>query len=270
MIEYKQCSNTNKYKEKYCNLILEMEDQVNHLITQLKLHNLYDNTLVIYTSDNGGMVNFNTEGEEPVWPASYGQNYPFRGSKTTLFEGGTRVTSFITGGLIPKISRGSEYSNLSHAVDLHSLILKVSESQSNRDIDGIDIWDLIFNNSCSIIRNELPLNIIDSGTSFSSIIYENYKLITGSPWLFPQTDGWWNESHESPPIHEEEYFLFDIVQDPFERNELNISQNRVLVNKLLHKIKDYIRSEYKEPQPNVINPRSLPKYYNNVWYPFEK
>ena len=41
-----------------------------------------------------------------------------RAGKTTLFEGGVRGASFITGGLVPAAIRGTKRDDLAHAVDI--------------------------------------------------------------------------------------------------------------------------------------------------------
>ena len=49
--------------------------------------NIWENTIIIFASDNGGAHSF--------------QNYPLRGAKGTFFEGGIRVPSFLTGRYLP-------------------------------------------------------------------------------------------------------------------------------------------------------------------------
>lgn len=44
---------------------------------------LYDDTLIVFTSDNGGN------------PIVAGSNYPYTGSKSTAWEGGSRAPAFI-------------------------------------------------------------------------------------------------------------------------------------------------------------------------------
>eukprot|EP00116_Pleurobrachia_bachei_P005532 sb/3465794/ len=85
----------------------------------LKEEGLYDNTLIVFTSDNGANVGYckttsytgeNPEGREP------GSNFPFRGGKRSVFEGGIRLVSFVHGpGLIRNPGRIS--SDMVHLVD---------------------------------------------------------------------------------------------------------------------------------------------------------
>lgn len=68
--------------------IHELDDAVGTLLAALDRLKLADNTLVIFTSDNGGVMD---DGYEDVGKFDYHPNAPLRGTKATLFEGGHRV-----------------------------------------------------------------------------------------------------------------------------------------------------------------------------------
>ncbi len=68
--------------------IHELDDTVGQVLSALDRLKLTDNTLVIFTSDNGGVMD---DGYEDVGKFDYHPNAPLRGTKGTLFEGGHRV-----------------------------------------------------------------------------------------------------------------------------------------------------------------------------------
>ena len=89
-------------RKTYLGMISAMDESVGRVIRALKTAGQYDNTIFVFSSDNGGQTMYG------------GDNYPFRGRKFTLWEGGVRSAGFITG---PGIPAGKGYDNLFHAVD---------------------------------------------------------------------------------------------------------------------------------------------------------
>lgn len=69
----------------YAAMIQSMDDAVGTLLDALDRLKLADDTLIIFTSDNGGNMYDEVDGTTPT------SNRPLRGGKATLFEGGTRV-----------------------------------------------------------------------------------------------------------------------------------------------------------------------------------
>lgn len=73
----------------YAAMVESMDDAVGTLLDALDRLKLADNTIVIFTSDNGGNMYDEVDGTTPT------SNAPLRGGKATLFEGGTRVPCII-------------------------------------------------------------------------------------------------------------------------------------------------------------------------------
>ena len=71
---------THKDRRNYAGLIVAMDDNVGKVLSTLENTGLNDNTIVIFTNDNGG-----PGGKDPT------SNYPLRGYKGGLYEGGVRV-----------------------------------------------------------------------------------------------------------------------------------------------------------------------------------
>lgn len=80
---------SNGYRERmiqshivYAAMISSMDDNVGKIVSELKRLGLYENTIIVFTSDNGGLST--SEGSPTC-------NYPLRGGKGHLHEGGIRV-----------------------------------------------------------------------------------------------------------------------------------------------------------------------------------
>ena len=77
--------NANAFNPTYAAVIETMDDTVGRLLAKLDALGLADNTLVIFTSDNGGL-------QVPEGPqATITHNAPFRAGKGFLYEGGLRI-----------------------------------------------------------------------------------------------------------------------------------------------------------------------------------
>ncbi|XP_069103593.1 arylsulfatase J-like [Argopecten irradians] len=93
----------NEGRRKFSGMVTAMDDVIGVVTDALKVYGMYEDTLIIFTADNGG------------WPAANGNNWPLRGSKITIYEGGTRVTAFVHGAGLEKT--GYTYNGMIHAVD---------------------------------------------------------------------------------------------------------------------------------------------------------
>ena len=102
------------------------------VLDELKRLGLDENTIVIFTSDNGSRAR---EG---------GSNAPLRGRKGTTWEGGMRVPCIVRWpGMVPV---GATCDELAASIDLLPTIaaLTGAEPPSDRTLDGLDISNLLF------------------------------------------------------------------------------------------------------------------------------
>ena len=68
-----------------CKNIQAIDSGVKRIVKVLKLTGLYDNSIIIFSSDNGG---------------SYASNHPLKGKKEQVYEGGVRAVGFVHSPLI--------------------------------------------------------------------------------------------------------------------------------------------------------------------------
>ena len=70
-------------------MVTALDDLVGNLTAKLIETGLYDNTVIVFSSDNGGAFRL-------------GNNSPLKGWKGQIYEGGTRVPAFIHSPLLQK------------------------------------------------------------------------------------------------------------------------------------------------------------------------
>merc|ERR1712032_123861 len=125
-----------------------MDEGVGNITAALKRRGIYDGTLFVFSADNGGPTN----GNEGTWSS----NYPMRGGKNTLWEGGTRAVAAVRGpGLRHDLTGSVSYAKI-HATDWLPTLIRVASGDAGwleRNIpegelpfllgDGVDVWDAI-------------------------------------------------------------------------------------------------------------------------------
>lgn len=116
----------------YADVLLELDWSVQEINQTLKDNGLEDNTVVIFTSDNGPWI-------------AYGNHAgitPFREAKATSFDGGIRSACIIK--YPPAITPGSRSDRTFFSIDLlPTLATLAGVSLPDQAIDGKDIWPLI-------------------------------------------------------------------------------------------------------------------------------
>ena len=117
----------------YGDLMMEIDWSVGEIIRSLKENNILDNTLVVFTSDNGPWLNFGNHA---------GSTGGLREGKGTSFEGGQRVpTLMMWPDVIPK---GKIANQLSSTIDLLPTIAHITGGKlPEHKIDGVNIFDIL-------------------------------------------------------------------------------------------------------------------------------
>jgi arylsulfatase I/J len=110
----------------------DLDTVVGRVVAALKQTGLYDNTVIAFTSDNGGDPNYG------------GNNLPLRGQKETLWEGGLRVPAFVHSPLLAAARAGTVSRQLFHITDWMPTLLRAAGMSSaeieRQGWDGIDQW----------------------------------------------------------------------------------------------------------------------------------
>ena len=122
----------NQRNAKYASMVHATDYNVGRIINFLKDNNLYENTLIVFTSDNGGLSTLRR-----VAPTSV---FPLRAGKGWLYEGGIRIPQLIK---LPKQINKEIISEPVVSYDLFPTIVNVLNlNHSVSDIDGVDLTNL--------------------------------------------------------------------------------------------------------------------------------
>ncbi len=109
-------------------LIVGLDDAIGEVIQTLRAEKLYDNTFIVFMSDNGGPIT-----------VSKCSNGPLRAGKGTVYEGGIRVPFLISwpSGL----PRGTTYEQPVVSLDVFRTALGLAgvASEANSNLEGVDL-----------------------------------------------------------------------------------------------------------------------------------
>lgn len=199
-------------------MTLVADDAVKNLTTCLQENGLYDETLLIIASDNGG---------NPQVSAS-GSNYPLRGMKGYTWEGGVRVNALIRSNLIPHHLRGSKYGGLFHVTDWLPTIMTIINREdilADVTLDGVSQWEALIDRKKKQPRNLMLYNIDFSNNITSGALrVGDMKILTNMQyqpvWPVPTGNNMSLGSHDNWIDMPFVDYLFNITEDPTESTDL--------------------------------------------------
>ncbi len=186
--DYDALSHIELHRERvYAAMIRSLDRGVGRVLDALERNGLEENTLVLFTSDNGG--------------AGYiglpNVNQPFRGWKITLFEGGIHVPFFAKWPA--RIPAGRTFDPPVHHFDMYATAAAAAGAQlpTDRKMDGVDLVPFVTSAADGVPHRSLFWR---SGASQSALV-----------------DGWKLDLSDPPGRR----WLFDLKSDPYERNDLS-------------------------------------------------
>ena len=202
----------------YCNMILEGDYQIGRIVNALKQNNLWENTILIFSTDNGGIAN--AIPGNIIW-GSFGNNLQLRGQKSSPFEGGNRGIAFLNGGYLDKYNLNGIVNNkLYHVADWYKTMIYgiagINYIDNSSDIiDSFNIWNSIINQDIASPRDEWVWTV-NFGGSPIAIRQDDFKLVMNPQ---PFLDGYWDvdEVIFAPGQNQSEtVYLFNISNDEIE------------------------------------------------------
>lgn len=191
-------------------LIEHLDHQVGRVYQALEATGQLENTLIIFTSDNGGQKNIGAN------------NGLFRGEKGNMYEGGIRVAGgfYWKGKIMPAIN-----DNLVMLFDLYPTICELVGANISHEIDGISVLPLLKgeyqitdDRILFWVRREGWLSY--GGLSYYAASYKSHKILQNTPWEAVQ--------------------YFNIKDDPTEENPIT-NHNSELFKEIFQALTEHIR-----------------------------
>ena len=301
---YPECDDDDFTEDRqiYCNKVKYLDTKIGQIVKLYKDKGLWDDTILIFTTDNGGMPHWNKKwetiadiielvAEDPdegkiaaydymaETAQSFGCNLPYRAGKGTLFEGGVKGVGFINGGknVIPSNLRGTAFNSLMHVIDFLPTI--ISGILGEDGLSYLERWmaqicDTIISGESVTRPGPLYIDIRANGTYGGLIDDENkfkyFYGVQGYDAYYPCNGEWVRSSND------QQQWLFDLSDNEaqYEDEEKNVVDDfPILVMKYSSMIDAYVRGhlgdgDYMHEQDNTVHDESFPENHYGVWAPW--
>lgn len=159
----------------YYDVIKEIDHSIGRVLNKLDELGIDDNTLVIFTSDNGPWIGYNNSNPN-LADKSIGSAYPLHNGKSTTWEGGVRVPFFARWK--GKIPPGTVINQQVGAItDLLPTLAGLAGGSlpAGRTLDGIDLWPVWSGQSAAVSRTFAHFR----NGSVEAIVKDRWKLRAG-------------------------------------------------------------------------------------------
>ncbi len=177
-------------KRVYAGMIRAVDRSVTRILDTLESEGIADNTIVIFTSDNGGAGYI---GIDDV-------NSPYRGWKITMFEGGIRVPLFVKWPA--RIAAGTQVDTPVAHIDVMPTLAAAAAAPEPEgvEIDGVDILPLVTGES-------------DEDWGRETLFWQNghYQVVRHGDWKLQVNDRVTDGLQK---------WLYNLAVDPTEQNNL--------------------------------------------------
>ncbi|MBX2820989.1 MAG: sulfatase-like hydrolase/transferase [Rhodothermaceae bacterium] len=192
-------------------LIEHMDDGIGKVIQALKDTEAYENTILIFTSDNGGQLNVGAN------------NGALRDGKQSMYEGGLKVpTAMIWEG---KINPGSRTDHMALSMDLFPTLVEAAGLSVTHFIEGKSFFSILTGQMQFSEPRDFFFSRREGGTRYSGKTIEairrgDWKLLQNSPFASLE--------------------LYNLRDDPLEQNNL-MDEAREIYQELERALREHIR-----------------------------
>ena len=241
---------SNEYHNRpdYAGMIQSLDENIGKILDKIDTLNLSENTLIIFTSDNGGI-------------RAISNQYPLRAGKGSYYEGGIKVPMIFSwkGKIEAETDSYERISNL----DFYPTIKNLVGYKENIDLDGVDLTPIFKGEKLK--KRELYFHF--------PIYLEPYRvqLDSGTDPLFRTRPGTviikdnWKLHHY---YEDNKFELYDLEKDISESRNL-VEINKEKKTELLMDLNNW-RKAKNAPIPSKLNPYYDQKYVDSLMFLIEK
>ena len=241
---------SNEYHNRadYAGMIQSLDENIGKILDKIDALNLSENTLIIFTSDNGGI-------------RAISNQYPLRAGKGSYYEGGIKVPMIFSwkGKIEAKTESYERVSNL----DFYPTIKKLVGYNESIDLDGEDLTPIFKGEKLK--KRELYFHF--------PVYLEPYRvqLDSGTDPLFRTRPGTviikdnWKLHHY---YEDNKYELYDLEKDVSESENLS-EIKKEKKNELLIDLNNW-RKTNNAPIPSRLNPYYDQKYVDSLMFLIDK
>lgn len=178
-LERVPASVTGQVPRHYVASVMHMDDCVGRIVAALEKAGKRDNTLLVFTSDNGGSTSENNDSKYPAddYPNGTipGNNLPLRGKKGDVYEGGIRVPTVVSW---PGVVKAGKCAVPFHIADWMPTFCAVAGAKPDGDLkwDGADMSGVI-KASADAVAKPRPLYWTAPGFKSSAVSEGTWKLV---------------------------------------------------------------------------------------------
>jgi arylsulfatase len=218
--------------------LAEMDAHVGEILDAIDELRIRDNTIVVFTSDNG---------PEATWPWQ-GSSGPWRGYYFTHMEGSLRAPCIIRWP--GRIAAGRVSNEIVHEVDTYTTFAMLAGASvpQDRAIDGVDQTDFLLGKSDTSNREGFPVFVADR---LEAVKWRNWKVV-----FYDEQRDWW-----TPPAKLGVPKAFDLITDPKEEYPQTALRNSWNVGPAMKIVVEFEQSLKKYPPiaPGTSDPYTPPK-----------
>jgi arylsulfatase A-like enzyme len=187
--------------EKRSNLIAfieHLDNGIGKVITSLKESGQYENTIILFTSDNGGHL------------PDLANNGPLRDGKQSMYEGGLRVPTLVNWP--GQIAAGSSTNQLNLSMDIYPTVIQLAGVEINHTVEGRSFLNTLLGNIEAEEERVVYFTRREGGLTYGGKAYHalrkgDWKLLQNSPYQ---------------PME-----LYNLKTDPKEENDLIKSEPEI-------------------------------------------